>query len=147
MIRDFRGEFGFLSNFYLSPVMVDGHMFLTVEHAFQAYKAKTQLDFDSVRSQSTPGKAKRVGRSIELRSDWEEIKDDIMLKAVRDKFTHNGALAVLLLRTNDVELVEGNTWHDNIWGDCSCSKCQNIVGENRLGKILMQVRAELRDEE
>ena len=49
-----------------------------------------------------------------------------------------------LLATGNEELVEGNTWHDNIWGNCSCDCCKKIEGQNKLGKLLMQVREEIR---
>lgn len=145
MINAFDAENAFLSNFYPSPIFVDGIMYPTVEHAFQA--AKT-LDFD-VRAQisklSTPGKAKRAGRTLNLREDWEEVKLDVMRDCVDEKFT-NPILKEKLLKTGGHVLVEGNTWHDNFWGSCMCDRCRG-QGRNELGKILMKLRAELREEE
>jgi len=78
-----------------------------------------------------------------LRSDWDEIKDSIMLEIVRIKFNSHKDLADKLLATEDKILIEGNTWHDKYWGICYCEKC-NGEGKNVLGGILMQVRSELR---
>ena len=60
------------------------------------------------------------------------------------KFTQNPSLKEQLLDTGDVELIEGNTWHDNYWGNCTCSKCSGIIGRNQLGKTLMNIREEIR---
>ncbi len=78
-----------------------------------------------------------------MRNDWEEIKINVMLECVRAKFYQNRDLAGKLVETDGLELIEGNRWHDNIWGNCSCSRCQHIEGKNLLGKILMRVREEV----
>jgi ribA/ribD-fused uncharacterized protein len=88
----------------------------------------------------TPSMAKQVGRRVELRKDWEEIKIDVMTDLILRKFTQNKELKKKLLETGNLELEEGNYWHDNFWGNCYCPKCKNIVGENILGIILMEVR-------
>ena len=90
-----------------------------------------------VASMSLPGEAKRWGRNITLRADWEHVKLPIMLNLVRQKFA-NDPLRAKLLGTGEHELIEGNHWNDTFWGVC------RGVGSNRLGKILMQVRAELK---
>ena len=87
-----------------------------------------------------PSEAKRLGRRMRLRSDWEQVKYDVMLDVVRAKFNQHPDLAQKLLATGDEELVEGNDWGDTYWGVC------NGRGKNMLGKILMRVRAELRGE-
>jgi len=87
-----------------------------------------------------PSEAKRLGRRVRLRSDWEQVKYDVMLDVVRAKFNQHPDLAQKLLATGDEELVEGNDWGDTYWGVC------NGRGKNMLGKILMRVRAELRGE-
>lgn len=137
MIDRFSGTYSFLSNFYEHPVTYKGKTFASVEHAFQAYKADNDIDFEIVADQPTPGKAKRAGRKIPLRSDWEEVKLDLMLSLVRAKFVEDTVMLKLLQSTGDEELVEGNTWGDVVWGVC------DGVGENHLGKILMRVRSEL----
>jgi ribA/ribD-fused uncharacterized protein len=94
-------------------------------------------------SNLNPSEAKRKGRRIELREDWEEVKDEIMFAICLSKFKQNSDLKQKLLNTNDEYLEEGNWWHDNYWGNCYCDKCQNITGQNKLGEILMKVRDKL----
>ena len=143
MIDCFDGKFAFLSNFYPSPMTVDGIIFPTVEHLFQAAKTVSLVEREKIAAAATPGQAKRLGRNVILCDNWEEIKDDVMLNALRLKFAIL-PLREKLLATGNEELVEGNTWHDNIWGNCSCDRCKKIEGQNKLGKLLMQVREEIR---
>lgn len=139
MINDFHGENHYLSNFYEAPVTWEGLTYPSNEAAFQAAKVLTReerLPFTEL----NPNKAKRLGRQVKLRPDWEEVKTQVMEEVVRAKFTQNPDLAARLLDTGDVQLVEGNTWGDTCWGvDLRTGR-----GENRLGIILMKVRAELR---
>lgn len=135
MINRFDDAYAFLSNFYSAPVTFEGTTFPTVEHAFQAAKTLDKTERLKVLTM-TPGQAKRFGRHVQLRSDWESIKVDIMTQLVRQKFSHE-PLCSKLLATGSEELVEGNWWHDTFWGVC------NGVGENHLGQILMQIRTEL----
>ena len=137
MIDKFDGDYAFLSNFYYSPFMFQGRQYPTVEHFFQAHKAKTYEDFISVLVEPSPKGAKQVGRKIKMREDWDAVKDTIMLEGLRAKFSIKG-LREKLLATGDEELIEGNHWHDTYWGVC------NGVGKNKLGKMLMQVREEIR---
>ena len=145
MIDVFDGEFAFLSNFYSSPISdEDGIVYPTVEHYFQAMKSLDKSERFNIAIQPTPGKAKRCGRRVTLRPDWEQIKEDIMYEALQKKFADD-LLKEKLLATNDEYLEEGTTWHDNEWGVCHCLKCQDIVGKNKLGKLLMRVREEIRN--
>lgn len=143
-IDKFDGEFAFLSNFYESPVSDGFTTFPTVEHYFQAAKAVWVKDYDDIQYAKTPGEAKRIGRRITIRGDWESIKLDVMETALRKKFAIP-ELREQLLATGDAELIEGNWWHDNTWGDCSCDKCKGIPGQNNLGKLLMKIRADIRE--
>lgn len=138
MIDRFTGTFRFLSNFWPAPVIFDGIEYPTVEHAYQA--AKTERIDQRVRIEhaQTPGQAKRLGRKVDLRPDWEEIKEAVMLTLLRQKFLKGTRLAQWLDETADHELVEGNTWGDVYWGVC------DGVGQNKLGKMLMQIREENR---
>lgn len=138
MIDRFDGEYAFLSNYSASPFRVDYVLFPTMEHYFQANKADNQNDYLRIAHAPTPGEAKRLGRKIQLRPDWEKIKDNIMLAGLRKKFA-DPELRNLLLATGDEELVEGNYWRDTYWGVC------NGVGQNKLGKLLMQVREEIKN--
>jgi ribA/ribD-fused uncharacterized protein len=108
-----------------------------VEHAYQASKTVVPEERARIAAASTPGQAKRLGRKLTLRSAWDTLKLATMRSLVQQKFTDR-ALAVALLGTDDAELVEGNTWGDVYWGVC------NGVGENHLGKILMEIRTTLK---
>ena len=145
-ITVFDGEFAFLSNFYSSPITISGETYPTVEHAFQAFKTYDIEERKKIAAAPTPGKAKRMGRNVVLRPDWEEIKEDIMAICLKAKF-NIPELRDKLLATGDEELIEGNTWHDNTWGNCVCQKCQDIPGRNMLGMLLMKLRTEIHYEE
>ena len=135
----FRGRWYFLSNFYPVRVYFEGRWYQTAEHAYQAAKTTCKTDHDLVAGAATPAIAKRMFRRLRLpqRQNWEEIKDEVMLEVLRAKFD-TPSLAKQLLETGEQELIEYNPWHDTYWGVC------DGVGENRLGKLLMQVRQELR---
>jgi nicotinamidase-related amidase len=90
--------------------------------------------------------AKRMGRQVTLRSDWEQVKEQVMYDCLVEKFKDE-QLRNLLIATYPSELIEGNTWHDNCWGNCVCEKCKHINGRNLLGKTLMRVRKELMEME
>ena len=137
MINCFDGEYAFLSNYYNSPITHDGITYPTNEHFFQAMKTLKIDERLAIAAAETPGQSKRMGRSVTLRSDWETIKSYYMELGLRLKF-QNPDLAAKLIATGDEELIEGNTWGDRIWGVC------NGEGENRLGKLLMKIREELK---
>lgn len=143
MINNFEGEYAFLSNFYFSPMIIDNVVYTTNEHFFQAMKSLNPKERQAIALEPTPGKAKRLGRKVSLRKDWEDIKEEVMLIGLRHKFS-NPDLRRKLLATGNEELIEGTTWHDNYWGVCNCEACGG-QGKNRLGKLLMQVREELAD--
>jgi ribA/ribD-fused uncharacterized protein len=136
-ISAFQGKYRFLSNFWPTVVHYDGLAFSSVEAAYQAAKcpeAESRLAFQNI----GPSEAKKLGRSIRLRSDWDEIKLRVMLDLLREKFgPSHEELREQLRNTGDAELVEGNYWGDRYWGVC------NGTGENHLGKLLMQVRQEI----
>lgn len=145
VIANFRGDFGFLSNFADSPISIDGAQGATVEHFFQAFKTSDVDDRKRVLSASTPGEAKRMGLKVDLVSNWEEIKRPIMKRLIHEKFK-NPILRERLLATGDALLIEGNYHHDNIWGDCFCRKRERcfFTGKNWLGEILMNERESIR---
>ena len=143
MIKNFEGEYAFLSNFYFSPMIIDNVVYTTNEHYFQAMKSLNPKERQAIVLAPTPGKAKYLGRKVSLRKDWEDIKEEVMLTGLRHKFS-NPELRKKLLATGNEELIEGTTWHDNYWGICDCETCGG-QGKNRLGKLLMQVREELAD--
>ena len=134
MISSFRDEYFFLSNFYPVEIKLDGIVYPNAETAFQAQKT---LDVEERRKFSmlkNPVQAKRLGRKVKLRDDWEEVKLDIMTEIVSQKFLQHPHLIEMLLQTGDEELVEGNKWGDRFWGVCKGK------GKNHLGKILMKIR-------
>jgi len=143
-IDDFRGDYHFLSNFAPARVTLDGVQFPTVEHAYQAAKTMEQQERQQILGASTPGLARKMGRKLSQRPDWPEIKVRVMQDLVAQKFNGHSDLVKLLLATGDAELVEGNSWHDNFWGDCCCPRCAELTGQNWLGRILMDVRERLR---
>lgn len=144
VISDFSGKYEFLSNFYPSRLKAKDYTFATVEHAFQAAKCLDAKQKEDIANAPTPGKAKRLGRKCSLRPDWEDVKVTVMKTLIELKFS-DPKLRKKLLDTDDAMLIEGNTWHDNFWGDCLCVGCKNIPGHNILGNILMEVRDSMKD--
>jgi ribA/ribD-fused uncharacterized protein len=137
-IKEFIGEYRFLSNFYLAEVILDGEIYRSVEHAYVAAKTLDLEKRKEIANIIEPKNAKRLGRKLKLRENWPIIKTTIMETLVRRKFEQE-PLRSMLLSTGDEELIEGNWWGDRFWGVC------NGVGENKLGKILMKIREELRN--
>lgn len=143
MIDKFDGDFAFLSNFYDAPVAYDGITYKNTEAAFQAQKTTSipkRLEFANF----TASQSKKEGRKLALRQDWEEVKGQVMYEICLAKFTQNEDLKKKLLSTDGRHLIEGNHWHDNTWGNCTCEKCVSIQGQNRLGIILMEIRERLK---
>lgn len=142
VIDDFRGEYDFLSNFFVEPMVVpfDGVPILcpTLEHPYQAAKTKDPVERLRVLSAAGPGQAKRLGKSVTLRSDWEQIKVPTMMHLLRIKFSIP-RMKMLLLSTGDAILIEGNWWGDRFWGVCKGE------GQNWLGHLLMNLREEFRN--
>jgi len=130
----FRGKNRFLSNFYIEP---DG---TCVEVEYQAAKC---ADPEEARrfSGMRPGDAKRFGRRVKLRKDWESVKIQVMREFVFQKFKEHLSLRIQLLATGEAELIEGNHWGDKFWG-----KTEDGFGggSNYLGRILMEVRETLK---
>lgn len=142
-IKAFVGDFEFLSNFYITPVTFEGVTYPSAEHAFQAAKTKDKVKrYYFSKHIETPGQAKRAGRKLRLRQDWEEVKIDIMEQIIRDKFSRDPLKSKLYV-TGTLELIEGNYWGDQFWGVCE----KKGWGRNMLGKTLMKVREGLKNEE
>jgi ribA/ribD-fused uncharacterized protein len=148
MIDKFEGRYHFLSNFYLCKVEHQGIVYPSVEHFYVAMKSNDEQLVDGkyyttgdlrefVSTIPTATEVKRFGRKLKLRKDWDTKKIEVMNFGVREKFK-NELLKKLLLETGKEELIEGNWWNDKFWGVCDGK------GENHLGKILMEVRRELK---
>lgn len=135
MIKSFQGKNRFLSNFWPAKVMLDGVEYPSTENAYQAAKT-LDLEARKVFVDCASNVAKQLGKMLEVRPDWKEVSLGIMLDLNRQKY-QDEELKAKLKATGDQELVEGNTWGDTFWGVCGG------VGENHLGKILMQVRKEV----
>lgn len=132
-------NFGEFSNFAPYPIKLKGKVWTTTEHYYQAQKFKGTSYENKIRKAATPKQAAQLGRSrkLQLRPDWEKVKNSVMFDAVRAKFTQHKDLKELLLSTGDAKIIE-HTVKDNYWGDGG-----NGNGKNMLGKILMKIRKEL----
>lgn len=132
------------SNFQPVKLNIDGQEWSTVEHYYQAMKSIDQSEQRKIRLADTPSIAKKLGRKATMRPDWESVKEDVMMRALRAKFAQPDHRKSLL-STGSEEIVETNSWHDNEWGQCYCQKCKSKTGKNKLGKLLMKLREELRN--
>lgn len=141
-IDRFDGEFAFLSNFYYSDIVYGkyGWCWPTIEHAFQAAKTLDDNYQSHILMAGTPGQAKRLGRSVALRPDWEQVKLGVMKELLALKFAPGTELAAKLIATGDRQLTEGNNWNDKYWGVC------RGIGMNWLGRLLMDQRSFLQGE-
>lgn len=139
-IKQFRGEYSFLSNFYNAPIDYQGLTYQNNEAAFQAQKCENPGDREQF-TNLNPADARSLGRKVLLRNDWEQVKFAVMEEIVQAKFIQHPELAQQLLSTGNAYLEEGNTWGDRTWGTV------NGTGQNQLGKIIMKTRAALMDKE
>lgn len=133
--------YGVFSNFDRKhPITLKGKIWPSTEHYFQAQKFVDTIYEETVRNTRTPRDAAAMGRdrTLPLRADWETVKDDVMREAIRAKFTQYPDLRCILIETGDATLIE-HTTNDNYWGDGGDGS-----GKNMLGKILMEIREELR---
>jgi N-glycosidase YbiA len=135
-----RDAYGCFSNFAAYPIELDGKRWPTSEHYFQAQKFDDAAHIEKIRLTPSPMIAARLGRSrkVPIRRDWERVKDDVMRRAVLAKFTQHSELRETLLATGDARIVE-HTTNDSYWGDGGDGS-----GRNMLGRILMEIREELR---
>jgi len=154
MINNFRGKWFFLSNFYPCLIEHRGIKYPSVEHYYVAMKINdmqlingvyyTPNDFRELISKIEPAsEVKKISKKLKLRNNWDEKKIDFMKWGLKEKFKDE-KISELLLSTGEEDLVEGNWWHDNIWGSCYCYQCGN-TGENLLGKLLMEIREEIKN--
>lgn len=142
VINDFRGENDFLSSSYPCILIMDNEAYPTLEHAFQASKTNDLTARLNIRNATTAREAKKLGRTVTLIQDWDQKRLDVMASLIKQKFTEHVDLKFRLLLTGNKDLIQGNTRKDTFWG-----QDQNGVGENHLGKILMNLRTQLRTTE
>lgn len=144
-ISGFFGPYRFLSNFWPAAVELDGHEYPSTEVAYQCAKCVLQSDRDKFLT-ATSSTAKQIGKKVILRPDWDNVRDDIMLNLVKQKFTKHLKLQRQLLETGTRELIEANCWRDSYWGvaykfNHTTKQYDKVGGKNRLGEILMQLRS------
>lgn len=135
-VERFEREYEFLSNFYRHSITYGNWHCKSVEHGYQASKTFDVEQQRAILGAPSPKAAKRLGRQTILRPDWEQVKETVMAELLAIKFANPG-LRSKLLGTGNAELIEGNWWGDTYWGRC------DGVGQNRLGILLMELRAEL----
>lgn len=135
MISEFKGDYYFLSNFYPFDISINNYIFHSNEAAYQAFKSKDPKDWSRFQYY-TASIAKKEGQKLKLRSEWNDIRLDVMTELIDIKFRRT-SLMMKLINTRPHELVEGNYWGDTYWGICKGK------GENHLGKILMNLREEI----
>lgn len=144
VIGAFRDQHRFLSNMFPGAVTIEGQRYATSEHAYQALKTDNPQHRRQIREAPDPGTAKRLGQRAPMRDQWEAtLRYRVMHDVVTAKFA-DPLLRARLLDTGDALLIEGNHWHDQNWGDCSCPTHAPWPGRNHLGRILMDVRAAAR---
>ncbi|NDJ52892.1 MAG: NADAR family protein [Chloroflexi bacterium] len=136
--------YGCFSNFSPHGIEIDGLYYRTSEHYFQSMKfLGSPDDMEAVRQARTPKQAASIGRdrSRPLRPDWEEVKDDVMRRAVLAKFETHADIREILLATGDALIVE-NAPKDRYWGSGA-----DGTGKNMLGIILMETRTILSEQD
>lgn len=137
-ISTFRGKWTRLSNFAICSIWYEGHIYPSVEHAYQGAKTLDLEERRKIRNLATPNQAKKEGKKVHIREDWETIKIDIMASLLREKFSQEPDRG-LLVSTGNANLIEGNWWGDTFWGQCPLG-----IGENWLGRLLMSIRSEIK---
>lgn len=141
-IDNFRGNYGFLSNFYSVKIKYEGIKYPSSENAYQAAKTN-DTSIRKIFKNVSASESKYLGNKLKIVENWDDIKKDVMYEILKIKF-NNKEMKKLLLATENLKLKEGNAWHDNYWGDCVCDGCKHIKGKNILGKLLMKIREELK---
>ena len=141
MISKFKGQYDFLSNFFMRAIIWEGVEYPSSEHAYQSAKTLDRVIRHRIANLPTAAKAKAAGKRLVVRDDWEVVKVDVMRDIVATKFRQHPDLAEQLLATGTAELREGNTWGDIFWGVNKYG-----TGSNWLGRILMDLRLELSTE-
>lgn len=129
------------SNFQTVKILHDDILYPSVEHYFQAQKTDNIQQKLRISQLQLPSQAKRIGRSLILRKDWNSVKLSVMKLGLQKKFSQEPFRSLLLNFEGDI--IEYNYWHDNYWGSCLCSSCSAIPALNKLGKLLMEIKNEL----
>lgn len=142
MINEFLGEYRWLSNFFMAGLKYEGIVYPSSEHAYQAGKFNSDIKRQQIANLETPSQAKKAGEDPEGKLlDWHDRRLIVMEEVLKEKFKRP-ELSERLIATGNQELIEGNYWHDEFWGVCSCKTC-GAKGLNHLGRLLMKIRKEL----
>lgn len=136
-IKGFFEDYRYLSNYHECKVGYDGEIYTSSEAAYQAAKTLNKVEREPF-TKMTPSESKKAGQKVTLRSDWEEVKNQIMEEILYDKFLRNQDIKTKLLETGEKYLEETNWWNDCYWGVCLGH------GRNMLGLTLMKVREALK---
>lgn len=138
MINEFSGKYRWLSNFTLCPIILNGIIYPSTENAYQA--SKTQFVHErQFFITCSPGKAKKMGKSVTMYYGFNDDKLSIMEKILNQKFQEGTYLSEKLINTGNQEIIEGNNWNDTYWGVC------DNIGHNHLGKLIMKIRDKLNE--
>jgi ribA/ribD-fused uncharacterized protein len=137
-ITSFTGDYAFLSNFYAAPILIEDITYPDNEHYFQCCKTASDRDWRLIFEAPSAAQAKKLGRQVQIREDWDRVKRQCMLSACLAKFSQHPDLRDALTLTGDTLLVEGNRWGDTYWGSILVNG--SWQGWNYLGKILMATR-------
>lgn len=139
MIKEFKGEYKWLSNFADCKIILNNVKYPSVEHAYMSAKSKDELWKWACSSGAyTAGQIKIMSKDIPLLKNWENIKVDVMSACLRQKFNQE-PYKTLLIETGDLLIEEGNWWNDKFWGIC----LKTNTGQNMLGKLIMEIRETL----
>lgn len=138
MIREFQGEYRWLSNFWPCKITLDGMTYNSVEHAYMSAKSDDIEWKKFCQSTYSLGQVKKASRSLRVKDNWNDIKLQVMKECIDQKFSQE-PLKSMLINTGDIHIQEGNMWNDKFWGVC----LKTGKGENFLGKIIMQKRNKL----
>lgn len=133
-----------LSNYYECKVCFDGRVFGSAEAAYHSMKF-TEPAIRNKFVGLTPDQSKELARSMPIRSDWEQVKFEVMFAVLKAKFSRNILCRKSLMQTYNCILIENTTgWHDKVWGKCFCPVCKG-EGANNLGIMLMKIREMIKE--
>ncbi len=136
MIKEFQGEYRWLSNFAPVKIILDGLDYPSVEHAYMSAKNDSEYwKMFCSDNDNTAGKVKKESKTIIVKENWDDIKLSVMEKCLKQKFNQE-PYKTKLIETGDEYLQEGNNWNDKFWGVCF----KTDIGENNLGKLIMRIR-------
>lgn len=139
MIKEFQKEYRWLSNFTAVIILVHGKKYPSVEAAYMSGKSDDIKWKDFCADlKNTPGEIKRKSKTIKLISTWDEVKVPLMRHCLEQKFQKE-PFRSKLITTGDQFIQEGNNWGDKFWG----VDLKTGVGENILGKLIMEIRSQL----